>query len=48
MSEKAKTQLLLGLFHGRVPHETQLKPFFAFDETIFRLPHLNSSLTAGD
>ena len=25
----------------KVPHETQLKPFFAFDETIFRLPPLN-------
>jgi hypothetical protein len=25
----------------RVPHETRLKPFFAFDETIFPFPRLN-------
>jgi hypothetical protein len=24
----------------RVPHETRLKPFFAFDETIFPFPRL--------
>jgi hypothetical protein len=32
----------------KVPHETQLKPFFAFDETIFRLPLLNPSFSADD